>query len=89
MPRQDYSTFESGLDSPARVHEALAATTLRTFSEDEMPRAIRADADGIIVIKDQSNPAVEVTYNVLQGEILPVMASEITASTTIAVQILW
>jgi len=87
MSEKDFSTNQSGLDSPAKFHEALALGTLRAFTADEIPRAIRADADGIIIMKDADGTAV--TYNVLKGEILPIRATEITTGTTIATQILW
>tara|TARA_R110002126_G_scaffold159771_1_gene307306 strand:+ start:79 stop:357 length:279 start_codon:yes stop_codon:yes gene_type:complete len=62
----------------------------RVFTKAEgWPRAIRVDVAGTLIIKDLSASPVEVTYNVLQAEIIPFAISNIAAASTASVQIWW
>ena len=61
-----------------------------TFTKDPgWPRAFRVDVAGTLILKDQTPSPVTVTYNVIQGEILPFAASEIVSTSTASVQIWW
>jgi len=89
--KKDFSSEGKSLVSPATLHEALAASTVRTFdpeSDDPAPRAIRCDAAGVVEFTDIND--ITVAYNVLQSEIIPFdNIKEITANTTIALQLWW
>jgi len=75
----------------ASVHELWEnGDSARVFTKAEgWPRALRVDVAGTLVIKDQQSSPVEVTYNVIQGEILPIAISNIAASSTASVVIFW
>ena len=67
----------------------------RVFTKAEgYPRAFRVDVSGTLVVKDWQDPdgtrpAVQETYNVLQGEILTFSFSEIDDTSTASVHIWW
>jgi hypothetical protein len=73
------------------VHELWEnGDSARVFTKAEgWPRALRVDVAGTLIVKDQQDTPVEVTYNVIQGEILPIAISNISASSTASVQIWW
>lgn len=85
--QDDFLEFKKGLESPASVHEALATTTLREFDDDELPRSIFCQAAGNLVMEDVN--AVEITYAVTAGQIIPFMPKKIIATTDIATVIWW
>ena len=53
------------------------------------PRALRVDVAGTLILSDQTASPVVVTYNVIQGEILPFAVSKIGSASTASVQIWW
>jgi len=73
------------------VHELWqGGDATRVFTAAEgFPRAIRVDVAGTIIMKDQQSSPVQVTYNFLQGEIIPFAVSEIDTTSTANVQIWW
>jgi len=76
----------------ASVHELWeGGDSTRTFLTTEgLPRALRVDVAGTLILKDAQDPTpVAVTYNVIQGEILPFAVSEIATGSTASVQIWW
>jgi len=75
----------------ASVHELWeGGDSTRTFLTTEgLPRALRVDAAGTLILKDAQVSPVQVTYNVIQGEILPFACSEIATGSTASVQIWW
>jgi hypothetical protein len=84
----DFSDNTKGLTSPATLHEGVAATTQKLWTNSNAPRAIRCDAAGTVVLKDSAGTSA--TYNVLQSEILPVEGfTELDPTTNIAVQLWW
>lgn len=73
------------------VHELWeGGDATRTFTAAEgYPRALRVDVAGTLIMKDLQTVAVQVTYNVLKGEILPFAVSEIDTTSGASVQIWW
>lgn len=78
------------------VHELWeGGDSTRVFTAAEgYPRALRVDVAGTLIVKDQADPAgvravVQVTYNVVAGEILPFAFSEIDTTSGASVQIWW
>lgn len=73
------------------VHELWeGGDTTRTFTKTEgYPRALRVDVGGTLIMKDLQDTPVQVTYNVIQGEVLPLAISEIDTTSTASVQIWW
>lgn len=53
------------------------------------PRALRVDVAGTLLLKDIQASPVQVTYNVIQGEIIPFSVSEIATTSTASVQVWW
>ena len=85
---KDFSSSVKGLMSQASLHEAIPATTLRTFVAGEYPKALRCDGAGVLEFKDADG--VVGTYNVLQGEVFSFEnITEITANTTIIIHVWW
>jgi hypothetical protein len=75
----------------ASVHELWeGGDSTRTFTKAEgWPRALRVDVAGTLIVKDQQSSPVQVTYNVIQGEIIPFAFSEIDTTSGASVQIWW
>lgn len=73
------------------VHEEwVGGDASRTFTKAEgYPRAIRVDVTGTLVLTDWQAVPVEVTWNVLKGEILPFSPSIIDTTSTATVVIIW
>jgi len=71
------------------VHELWeGGDATRTFTKAEgWPRALRVDVAGTLIVTDQT--AVQVTYNVIQGEIIPFAFSAIDTTSGASVQIWW
>lgn len=80
----DFSKNTKGLTSPASKHELITPPSA-TWDNTTAPRAIRADAAGVLVMADLLGN--NVTYNVLQGEQLPIQVSQIVSGP--AVQAWW
>jgi hypothetical protein len=64
----DFSSNTKGLTSPASIHLAISPPSA-TWTVDTAPRAFHCNAAGSLVIKDFAG--TNATYEVLQGEILP------------------
>ena len=63
---------------------------LTFLAEDGFPRALRVDVAGTLILSDQTpTTPVVVTYNCIQGEILPFAVSKIGSASTASVQIWW
>ena len=73
------------------VHELWeGGDATRTFTAAEgYPRALRVDVAGTLIMKDVQASPVQVTYNVVVGEILPFAVSEIDTTSGASVQIWW
>ena len=71
------------------IHELWeGGDSTRTFTAAEgWPRALRVDAAGTLIMTDQDD--ISVTYNVLQGELIPFAPKTINTSSTADVQIIW
>lgn len=86
---KNFSNNTKGLSSPASLHALVAATTQVLWPASGLaPRALRCDAAGSVVLKDAAG--TEVSYTVLQSEILPLENfTELVSTTDIAVQLWW
>lgn len=84
---RDFTQFSRATTSFARAHELVAAGASRVFTATTYPRAVRANAAGNLVMKDQDG--VSITYFVAAGEVLVFSPSEIQSTSTIAAQVWW
>ena len=82
----DINSLERG-----SVHELWEGgdSTRTILASEGYPRALRVDVAGTLLLKDAQASPVQVTYNVIQGEILPFAISEIATTSTASVQIWW
>ena len=82
----DINSLERG-----SVHELWEGgdSTRTILASEGYNRALRVDVAGTLILKDTQVSPVQVTYNVIQGEILPFAVSEIATGSTASVQIWW
>jgi hypothetical protein len=85
--KKDYSDSVIGLGGQGTLHETIAAGAGRVFADNELPRALRCDAAGVLEFKDAEG--VVGTYNVLQGEIFEFIVTEVTANTDVITHVWW
>lgn len=78
-----FANFTSSLDSPGEFHFAISPSD--TDPLPARPRVLRVGTGGLLVLVDKAG--VEVTYNVVDGEILPFRALAIRATGTTATNI--
>ena len=73
------------------VHELWeGGDSTRTFTKSEgVPRCIRVNSSGTLVLTDWQSSGVQSTYNVLQGELLPFIPKIIDTSSSADIHILW
>ena len=84
----DFSSCSKGLDSGFTLHLKVASGTKKEYTAATSPRAIRADAAGVVEVKDSAGTTA--AYNCIQGEILHLRSiTELTTNTAVAVQLLW
>ena len=79
MASDSFSRFSDSPTAPARRMFAIAPHD--TAEVDPLPKAIRADSGGTVVLRAADSDA-DVTVTMAAGEVLPVRARHIRASGT-------
>jgi len=85
MPDDPYRFHARGLDSPATRHVAI--TPSDSADLPVRPRVIYCHAAGNVLIRDEMG--VNLTYTLVQGQILPVSATRVLATGTTATVYGW